>query len=259
MKNIFFLIAVSMLISCTSKVEQKNEENIPELESFNLDKEGYKLVWEDNFDGDKLDTTKWLIRGVGPRRIGYNDPSMVAVADGNLLLMYDIKKDSIMGSAVGTGATFLTKYGYFECRAKLQESIGPWSAFWIQSPNISAGEDPAVYGAEIDMFEYFKELGKDNLTHCIHWAYGDNQQSSGQMNSTRKGLSEGFHTFGLEWTEEKYKFIIDGKVYHEQTKGVSKTEEYMILSMELPAYLEGIKNACAPDTFKVDYVRVYKK
>ncbi|MDO5572150.1 MAG: glycoside hydrolase family 16 protein [Bacteroidales bacterium] len=258
MKNTLLLALVIIPLSCTTPDKNNKEQSIV-VEIFSPEENGYKLVWEDNFDGDKLDTAKWRIRGVGPRRIGYNDTSMVAVSDGNLLLMYDIKKDSILGSAVGTGQTFLTKYGYFECRAQLQKSIGPWSAFWIQSPNISGGEDPSVYGAEIDIFEYFKELGNDNLTHCIHWAYGDNPQSSGQMNSTHEGLDEGFHTFGLEWTEKSYNFYIDGKKYHEQSKGISNVEEYMILSMELPPYLEGIKNACAPDTFKVDYVKVFKK
>ena len=52
----------------------------------------------DSFDGTKLDTTKWSLRGLGSRRIGYNDSSMVKMENGNLLLMYDIKGDSILGA-----------------------------------------------------------------------------------------------------------------------------------------------------------------
>lgn len=228
---------------------------------FNPLEHNYKLVWEDNFDGTELDTEKWNLRGMGPRRIGYNVPEMVDVKDGNLLLMYDIKKDSIMAGAVGTQNTFLTHYGYFECRAKMQKSTGPWAAFWIQSPGIAKGEDPAVYGAEIDIFEYFRNYSPDHnqMTHCIHWAYGPNQKSSGVRVSTFEGLGEGFHTFGLEWTPEKYIFYINGLKFHEVTEGLSHIDEYMILSMELPGTLEGIKNACAPDTFFVDYVKVFKK
>ena len=47
--------------------------------------------------------------------------------------------------------------------------------------------------------------------------------------------------------------------FHEQTVGLSHIEEYMILSMEIPEKLENLKMACAPDTFMVDYVKVYKK
>lgn len=220
---------------------------------------GYALVWEDNFDGIELDTTKWKTRLTGKRRVGYNDPSMVKIEDGKLLLMYDIKGDSVLGCMIGTQETYMTKYGYYECRGRLQQSIGPWAAFWFQSPKISDGEDPATYGTEIDVFEYFKELGNNKIASCLHWAYGPNMQSSKQMLSELEGLSEGFHTFGLEWTKEKYSFFIDGLKFHEQTVGLSHIDEYMILSMEIPEKLENLKRACAPDTFIVDYVKVYKK
>ncbi|MCE4565025.1 glycoside hydrolase family 16 protein [Maribellus sp. CM-23] len=266
MKNLFttLILIATLLPACRFSEKKTVPVSAPKntalsQEVFNPLKEGYKLFWEDNFAGHELDTTKWKIRGNGPRRIGYNDPSMVKVENGNLYLMYDIKKDSIMGCAVGTQATFNTTYGYFECRARLQRGDGPWAAFWMQSPQISQGEDPAVYGAEIDIFEYFRGLGEDHMTHCIHWAYGPNQQSVGALNSELEGLSKGFHTFALEWTSEKYAFFIDGLKYHELSKGLSHIDQYMILSMEIPSYLQGIKNACAPDTFIVDYVKVYKK
>ncbi|MFT3704268.1 MAG: hypothetical protein QM802_18010, partial [Agriterribacter sp.] len=35
---------------------------------------GYELAWEDNFNGDKLDTGKWEVRGIGKRALGYVDP-----------------------------------------------------------------------------------------------------------------------------------------------------------------------------------------
>jgi beta-glucanase (GH16 family) len=54
------------------------------------------------------------------------------------------------------------------------------------------------------------------------------------MQSYLNGLSTGFHTFGLEWTPEKYVFYIDGLKFYEVMDGVSHIEEYIILSMELP-------------------------
>jgi hypothetical protein len=35
---------------------------------------GYELVWEDQFDGDSLDSRKWAVRGVGPRGLGFVSP-----------------------------------------------------------------------------------------------------------------------------------------------------------------------------------------
>ena len=102
-------------------------------------------------------------------------------------------------------------------------------------------------------------MGKDTLQHAVHWAYGPDMQSVGPMKSGLVGLDKGFHTFGLEWTDTKYAFFIDGLKFFEQTKGISKIDQYIILSMEIRDKLEGFKKACAPDTFKVDYVKVYKK
>jgi beta-glucanase (GH16 family) len=219
---------------------------------------GYKLIWEDQFNGHQLDTTKWNIRGTGPRRIGYNSPIAVKVEGGYLKLYALQKGDSILGSAVGTASHFTTKYGYFECRAQLQKSSGVWGAFWIQSSKIAQGEDPSLFGAEMDIFEFFEEMG-DTITHAIHWNYGPNMHSIGPKKSYLKGLSKGFHTYGFEWTAEKYSFFIDGYKFHEETRGVSKIEEYMILSMELPGERKNIANTVFPDVFTVDWVKVYKK
>ena len=107
--------------------------------------------------------------------------------------------------------------------------------------------------------EYFKKTGEDLISHNLHWAYGPNQQSVGGLLSEVKGVSEGFHTFSVEWTPEKYTFFIDGYKYYELTLAISHIEEYLILSMELPGTMEGLKDAIFPDVFIVDYVKVYKK
>jgi beta-glucanase (GH16 family) len=220
---------------------------------------GYKLFWEDQFNGDKLDPNKWDVRGVGPRAVGYVSAEAVKVEDGFLKLSAFVKNDKIQISAVGTQNHFMTKYGYFECRAQLQKSAGVWAAFWIQSTEIAKGEDPATFGAEIDIMEFFKKLGTDIVSHNVHWAYGPNQQTTHGMQSYLKGVSAGFHTFALEWTPEKYSFFIDGYKFYEVTQGISHIEEYMILSMELPSKMEELKHAVFPDVFVVDYVKVYKK
>ncbi len=220
---------------------------------------GYHLVWVDQFNGNSLDTTKWNVRGIGPRRIGYNSAEAVKVEDG-FLKLYALKKgDSILAGAVGTAKHVNQKYGYFECRAQLQKSAGIWGAFWIQSSKISQGEDPAKFGSEMDIFEYFSEMGNDTITHAVHWAYGPNMHSVGPMKSYLKGLSQGFHIYGFEWTQDKYAFYIDGYKFHEMTQGISNIEEYMILSMELPGELKNLEKTVFPDVFIVDWVKVYLK
>lgn len=220
---------------------------------------GYKLFWEDQFDGKELDPEKWVVRGVGPRAAGYVSPDAVKINNGFLELYAFAENDSVKIGAVGTQGRFMTHYGYFECRAQLQKSPGNWAAFWIQSPGIAQGEDPAKFGTEIDIFEFFKKSGEDMVSHNLHWAYGPNQQTVGGLLSHVPGVSEGFHTFALEWTPEKYAFFVDGYKYYELTSAISHIDQYIILSMELPATKEGLRDAVLPDTFFVDYVKVYKK
>ena len=257
MKNVFlFITSIFFVVSC---IAQRPAQGPMSKERYTPKKLGYKLVWKDEFKGNKLNPQKWAIRGVGPRGIAFVSEEAVKVEDGYLKL-YALKKgDSLLGSAVGTEGLFMSKYGYYECRAQLQKSPGVWAAFWIQSTEISKGEDPAIYGAEIDILEFFKKLGTDIVSHNVHWAYGPNQRTTRGMQSYLKGVSEGFHTFGLEWTPEKYIFYIDGYKFYEVTQGISHIKEYMILSMEYPSKQEEIRNTIFPDVFIVDYVRVYQK
>ncbi|MHC4171015.1 MAG: hypothetical protein ACYSWQ_29095, partial [Planctomycetota bacterium] len=49
--------------------------------------EGYRLVWSDEFDGDKLDFDKWGYRALGPRRDAINVKETVTLDDkGHLVL-----------------------------------------------------------------------------------------------------------------------------------------------------------------------------
>ncbi|WP_428655902.1 glycoside hydrolase family 16 protein [Runella sp.] len=256
--KIFFISLIGLLVTNLCFAQRPAQPPVSQ-ERYTPKKLGYKLFWEDNFKGNQLDPNKWAVRGVGPRALGYVSPEAVEVKDGFLKLHALQKGDSTLIGAVGTQGLLMTKYGYFECRAQLQKSPGVWAAFWIQSPDISKGEDPAIYGAEIDIFEFFKKLGLDIVSHNVHWAYGPNQKTTRGMQSYLKGVSEGFHTFALEWTPEKYTFFIDGYKFYEVTMGISNIEEYLILSMELPSEKKDLKNTVYPDVFIVDYVKVYKK
>ncbi len=258
MKKILLTVVVTLLF-CSVFFGQRPAQNPMSKEKFAPLSNGYKLAWEDQFDGDRLDTSKWAVRGVGARALGFVSPEAVKIKDGYLTLSAIKKGDSILISAIGTQGRYMTKYGYFECRAQLQHSPGVWAAFWIQSTEISKGEDPAKFGAEIDIMECFKKLGKDIVSHNVHWAYGPHQKSTHGMQSYLKGVSKGFHIFGVEWFPDRYIFYVDGYKYYEVTQGISNIEEYIILSMEIAGEKKEIRKTIFPDKYVVDYVKVYKK
>jgi len=253
------ILMITAILSASPCLAQRKPQGPMSQTRYTPEGMGYELFWEDHFNGDALAPDKWEVRGVGPRAVGFVSAEAVQVEDGFLKLHAFVKDEKIYISAVGTQNHFMTKYGYFECRAQVQKSSGVWAAFWIQSTEIAKGEDPATFGAEIDILECFRKLGDDIVSHNVHWAYGPNQQTTRGMQSTLEGVCEGFHTFALEWTPEKYAFFIDGYKFYEVTVGISHIEEYMILSMELPSKMEELKHAVFPDVFMVDYVKVYKK
>ena len=145
----------------------------------------WELTWSDEFDGTELDMTKWDYRTsmMGVRwpaweRDGvYLDGKSNAVftlfeKDGRLVSSqlqtgYNFMDEPVEKTEFGTDAIqwnigklhenkFLHGPGYYECRCRLQQKEGWWSAFWIQSPVIGASLDPADTGVEIDIMESFK-------------------------------------------------------------------------------------------------------
>ena len=293
---ILFAVTIFCIISCAQKRNEAvtdKDQVIPaktELTDSNLpsDKK-WKLVWHDEFDGNALDTTKWGFRlHIMQTRHQTFTNEGVEVKHGKLYLNLVEKDGQYYSAHLQTGENYLDrpgdpyssgltwpiadlkspkfvhKYGYYEIRCKLQEQPGWWSAFWLQSPVIGAGLDPARYGVEIDIMENFT---RDNrISHNIHWnGYGKNLQSKGSGIMTIEETSDGFHTFGLHWSKDGYVFYVDGKETWRTDGPVSDTEQFILVSTECQGYRQGnrdkpsdeLKKAVLPDAFIVDYVRVF--
>ena len=221
---------------------------------------GYELVWSDEFDGRTLDTSKWDYRALGPRRDAVNSKECVTLdGKGHLLLTTKRKGGKYLTAMISTQGKFETKYGYFECRAMLQKQHGHWSAFWLQSPTI--GKEigkPEESGVEVDIFEYLRKDG-DSLRHNLHWdGYREHHKHTGGRGKV-PGLSKGWHTFGVLWTEKEYVFYVDGKATWRARKPISRRSQYIILSLEVGPWAGKISKARLPDSLVVDHVRVYQK
>jgi len=218
------------------------------------------LVWSDEFDGTALDTTKWIYRGLGPRKGGVNVREAVALdGQGHLVLTTRKVGGKYHTGMIATQGKHAWTCGYFECRVEFQAQLGHWSAFWLQSPRLGAVVgDTKQSGTEIDIFEYLVKRG-DKIQHTLHWdGYGKHHKSAGHVPGV-PGLSKGWHTVGLEWTPKEYVFYVDGKETWRTDKAVSGTPQYIILSLEVGGWAGDIAKAALPDSVRFDYVRVYKR
>lgn len=218
------------------------------------------LIWHDEFDGNALNLDKWENLLPGPRRDAVNTPKAVRLdGNGHLVISTYIENDTTYTGMISTRDLFKQKYGYFETRALLQKQGGHWSAFWINSPTYGTViGDLNISGAEVDIFEYRAHY-PGYIEQTVHWdGYGADHKKS-VSGHTQENLTDGWHTFGLEWTNESYSFFIDGNKTWQTYEGISHTPQFIILSLEVGPWAGGdIENVPLPDSILFDYVRVYK-
>jgi beta-glucanase (GH16 family) len=217
----------------------------------------WKLTWADEFDGDKLDRTKWEPRPDGKRKGGWWSSRAVTLdGDGHLVITTFMDDGKPTTGCVWTKGKFEHSFGYYIARVKLQKQPGHWSAFWINGTGIGKVGDGGRDGTEIDIME--KPWLDDRVQHTFHWdGYGDHHKSEGKVVKV-PGVMEGWHTFGLLWLPDEYVFYVDGnETWRSKAGGVCQVPQYMLLSDEVGDWGGDITKAKLPDHFLVDYVRVY--
>jgi beta-glucanase (GH16 family) len=248
---IFIMLWIAGFL-CVAEVNAEAASGIPV--------KGYELVWSDEFNGTTLDMTKWNYRDLGPRRDAINVKDTVSLdGKGHLVLSTKRSGNEYHTAMIGTEKKFETTFGYFECRVMLQKQIGHWSAFWLQSPKMGKEiGNTFEAGTEIDIFEYSIK-NSDTVHQSLHWDGYKKDRKSESKRPQISGLSEGWHTFGLLWTDKKYVFFVDGNETWRTSSAISGQNEFIILSLEVGEWAGDISTAVLPDNLYVDYVRVYKK
>ncbi|MBO5421569.1 MAG: glycoside hydrolase family 16 protein [Clostridia bacterium] len=270
---------------------------IPSGQELKLE-ERFELVWEDEFEGDSLDTTKWDDNQSvdtlhwGPiRKGGYWHKDMIDVRDGSLVISTQYKDTALEGPTFGSpdsyGPGYYTGmvatagkheflYGYFECRAILPKATGMWSAFWMMNGDVYNVDDSGEDGTEIDVFESMDYLhawwgAGDCVQTGIHYdGYAEGHTGVGLGKWFANNPYEEYNTYGVEWNENEYIFYINGvETARTSAGGVSKNPEYLILSCEV-AGENGVAWADRHGVgeidiepgetaeFIVDYVKVYQ-
>jgi len=218
----------------------------------------WKLIWHDEFNGATLDETKWNRLGDWKRRDGFwvKEDAYLS-GEGTLVLRTKKDGDRYTCGAVNTRGKFEHAFGYYVARCKMPEQPGHWPAFWMMSSGVGKVGDEGRDGTEIDIMELPWRDGR--VTFNLHWdGYGEAHKSAGTR-STLPALTEGFHDYALLWTPEEYVFYVDGQeVWRTKEGGVSQVPEYLKLTEEIGKWGGDIAQAQLPDSFEVDYVRVYE-
>ena len=217
----------------------------------------WQLVWHDEFDGNKLDETKWSYRPDGKRKDGWWSTKTVSLdGRGHLVICATNDNGKFSTGCIHTDGKFEHTFGYYATRVKFQTQPGFWSAFWLQCKGEGRVGDEGRDGTEIDIFE--KPTLADRVEHNLHWdGYGKDHKHAGHKSDV-PGVSAGWHTVGMWWKPDEYIFYVDGnETWRTAAGGVSQVPEYVMFSSEVGKWAGDIAKAKLPDDFQIDYVRVY--
>ncbi len=253
LKGSLLITILTLAAGCSSVRSQTGSEFLPPAPAG----QKWELAWQDEFDGTRLDETKWNRLGDWKRRDGYwVQEDAYLEGKGSLVLRTRKDGDRFTCGAVNTRGKFEHAFGYYVARCKLPSQPGHWPAFWLMCGGVSTVGNAGRDGTEIDIIEVPWRDGR--LTSNLHWdGYGKEHQSAG-TNFTRAAVIQGWHTFGLLWLPDQYVFYVDGKEsWRTSAGGVSQVPEFLKLTEEIGTWGGEIEKAKLPDYFLVDYVRVY--
>ncbi len=227
------------------------------------------LAWSDEFDGNELDLSKWIVLDRDEKTIVHEDqyfsPDEVYMHNG--LLTIRSQKRDYGGKQYTSGRThmrpeFSQTYGRFEVRAKLPTGNGMHSGFWL------IGRDN--WPPEIDVFEM---LGRIPTTIFMtnQWMpirlpfriprliklmrkYHQGKFAGGP------DFSNDFHVFAAEWEPGIIRWYIDGVERFRSAKGVPCEPMFVILSSSVgDDWAREPDDSIFPQYYTIDYIRVYKK
>ncbi|MBQ8897749.1 MAG: nucleoside hydrolase [Clostridia bacterium] len=250
-----------------------------------FDPTGYKLVFEDDFNGNALDTENWEFRHLGKTGCGFDGTKNVRVEDGNLIIKTGYFEDGEFGPGwYGADLHIKKRFtrGYFECRCICNDPYPTnfWSAFWLQArgpytPEISRG---GIGGAELDIMEAIRAVapgdpegvrsGPAGVESNIHVTgmktpfytfSGHGTEHPWPVRTNMEDTYTAYHTYALEWTEDVYRFFVDENCVFETTwgDGVSTQDQEVCVSVCLPSEVPTDKTTLSE--MKVDWVRIWQK
>ena len=234
--------------------------------------EGWKLVFNDEFNGDEFDATKWsttmaFIGTHGPRYhneyySSYTLDENVIVADGALRLRTDRRTHEgaeapgmfeYTQGLLSSHDKFAFTHGYVEIRAKFPGGRGLWPCLWLMPQHQS-------WPPEFDIAEYYSS-SRTMHRGLAHGGLYDSKWDSTWDAATE--VEDGWHIFALEWMPGRAVWSVDCiplKVI--VADYVPDTAMYIVLSNSVSSRFgpsgEPGKATTFPNDFAIDYVRVYQ-
>ncbi len=168
---------------------------------------GWRQVFTDNFNGNRLNQSKWRLYWGRPGgdAAGWFDPRHVTVSHG--LLVISAYRDRRDGGRWATGGLSsspgLTQtYGKYLVRFRMDPGIGVGHAALLMPANNS-------WPPEVD-FSEDNGSGRTGTLVTLHFGRNDTHWST-----TLNGVNlTKWNTLGVQWTPGKLQFTINGRIWY---------------------------------------------
>jgi beta-glucanase (GH16 family) len=235
----------------------------------------WDVSFDDEFDGSSLDLAKWSYRegAAASRTHTSNDRRAVSVGAGALRLrvMPDPAhpRTRLLTSQISTEDSFRATYGMFSARIRFERGMGQHGSFWLQSPRYGRFPgDAASSGSEVDVVEFFgKGYPGGGLADFLYYAdaKGHSVRSgkvwphAGDLLPATDTWWNGYHVFSVRWTPSGYTFYVDGRVLSTSDQALSRTDEYLILSLLVSDWeIDHLDRSALPSSMAVDWAKVWQ-
>jgi beta-glucanase (GH16 family) len=244
--------------------------------SFPAFTQNWKLEWSDEFNDPSLDLNKWNYEigngqgGWGTGQLDYCTSRKENVDVKNGKLVITLRKEEMQGldytsGRINSKGKYSVKYGKIEARIKVPAGRGIGSAFWMLPQFEKYGWWPG--SGEIDIMETNGHEHHINYG-TVHYKQWESHQYKGHEIKVDGDLTSEMHDYTLIWDENSIKWYLDNKLYNEfyikepiDGRKPFNEEFYFIISGGVGSDFSGkvIDNKLLPQTYEVDYVRVYKQ
>lgn len=225
----------------------------------------YTMTFNDEFDGTKLDLTKWDTVAVCCGHSQFDAANLGSnCLVGNGILRERLMRGSVNGSkylAAAITSLYKQQFGYFEIRCKLPTGMGLWPAFWLD------GKNPNHF--EMDVMEYWAGCKEGwILGQSLHdWRDGGHGMWGGDWIPSPTYETE-YHTFGMVWRPNNSATLYVDGVERQTAPDYFPNADFsaMPVCANFQSYTDTWMQPCTaidastplPAYYDIDYIRIYQ-
>jgi beta-glucanase (GH16 family) len=254
--------------------------------------EGYKLVWQDEFNQNgKPDSAFWSFEYGFKRNqeLQWYQPENANIRDG--VLEIEGKREKVRNeffdpasndwrknteyaaytsASINTNGKKTFQYGIIEVRARIDTAMGMWPAIWTLG--VSKGW-PA--NGETDIMEYYRVKGQPTILANAAWAHESERAAwdEGKLPFSHflekdPEWPQKFHIWKMDWTESYIRLYLDDELLNEVDLSQTRNPDgynpfhqphYLLLNLAIGSNGGDPSATEFPRKYEVDYVRVYQK